>query len=131
MNDLRPRILLAEDEEHIARLIGFKLGRDGCDVVVAPDGQRAVQEFEAGAAAGTATLGWSLVILDVMMPRLDGWEVLRRIRATEAGKAVPILMLTAKGQAASQAAELGATEFLKKPFDPDELSRVVRRLAVR
>lgn len=121
---MRRKILLAEDEEHIARLISFKLQRENLEVVHAADGESAVQAFEAGS-------GWSLVILDVMMPRQDGWGALQRIRATESGRSVPILMLTAKAEAqvAAQAAELGATEFLRKPFDPDELTRVALRLS--
>jgi DNA-binding response OmpR family regulator len=110
--------LLAEDEEHIARLIEFKLKKEGHSVVVARNGVEALERWPGQI--------WSLVILDVMMPILDGWNVLKEIRRTDPN--VPVLMLTAKSSETdiSKSAELGATRFLKKPFDPAELARVVQ-----
>jgi DNA-binding response OmpR family regulator len=112
------RILLAEDEEHIARLIEFKLKKEGHSVCVARNGVEALERWTEGK--------WSLVVLDVMMPILDGWSVLKEIRRTD--QRVPILMLTAKSSETdvSKSAELGATRFLKKPFDPAELALVVK-----
>jgi DNA-binding response OmpR family regulator len=123
--DPKPWILLAEDEEHIARLVAYKLAREGYAVEHARDGMEALTWLP--------DRPWSLVILDVMMPLLDGWEVLRRIRAEPATHAVPVLMLTAKSQQRdlANAAELGATRFLGKPFDPAELARTVREMVVR
>lgn len=116
------KILLAEDEGHIAKLVQFKLGRDGFEVTVAPNGKEAIALLSAKP--------WSLVILDVMMPIADGWEVLRAIRSNQDLSALPVLMLTAKGQQRdmASAAELGATQYLKKPFDPAELSETVKRM---
>lgn len=116
------KILLAEDEEHIARLVQFKLSRDGFEVTIAPNGKAAIDQLEAQP--------WCMVILDVMMPLADGWEVLRAIRANEKLGSLPVLMLTAKGQQKdmASAAELGATHYLKKPFDPAELSETVKRM---
>lgn len=113
-------VLLAEDEEHIARLISFKLERDGFTVMVAKNGEEALSLFP--------TRDWSAVILDVMMPVRDGWQVLKEIRSRDTD--VPVLMLTAKGdpQAIASAAELGATDFVKKPFDPSALSAKVREV---
>jgi len=118
----RIKVLVAEDEEHIAKLVEFKLSKDGCDVTLASDGERAVELLQNET--------WSLLILDVMMPVRDGWEVLKFCRGQEALKDIPILMLTAKGHQRdlASAAELGATQFLKKPFDPQELSDLVRGL---
>ncbi len=115
-------ILLAEDEEHISKLVAFKLTREGFSVTVARNGQEAKDQLPSKR--------WSLIILDVMMPICDGWEVLRTVRASPGHAALPVLMLTAKSyqQDMANAAELGATRFLKKPFDPVELAAVVRKM---
>ncbi|MGZ3699148.1 MAG: response regulator transcription factor [Bdellovibrionota bacterium] len=114
-------ILIAEDEEHIAKLVAFKLSREGYAVTVACDGGEAV--------ARLPERPWSLVILDVMMPVHDGWHVLKTLRAS-AQPDIPVLMLTAKSyqKDVANAAELGATHFLKKPFDPNELALMVRKI---
>lgn len=116
-------VLIAEDEAHIAKLIEFKLKIEGFSVTIAPNGKAAMDLLK--------TKPWKLIILDVMMPLADGWEVLRFIRAHSEFKGIPVLMLTAKGQTRDQvaAAQLGATRFLKKPFDPAELGRVAKELS--
>ena len=118
-------ILIAEDEEHIAKLVAFKLSKEGFGITVARNGQEALDRL--------ATRAWSLIILDVMMPVLDGWQVLKAIRQSDSLSTVPILMLTAKGDKKdmANAAELGATRFLKKPFDPAELAEVVREMVTK
>lgn len=115
-------ILLAEDEEHIAKLVAFKLSKEGFAVTIARNGQEAIDRLREKP--------WKLFILDVMMPYKDGWQVLREIQASPELKAIPILMLTAKTyqKDMANAAELGATQFLKKPFDPTELATTVRRM---
>jgi DNA-binding response OmpR family regulator len=116
------RILLAEDEEHIAKLVAFKLAREGYEVTVARNGQEAIDRLPLER--------WSLVILDVMMPIRDGWQVLKAVRAEPSLSGVPVLMLTAKSyhQDMANAAELGATQFLKKPFEPGHLAATVKQL---
>lgn len=115
------QILLAEDEEHIAQLIKFKLGKDGYQVTIAKNGEEAIEYISKNQ--------WALLILDVMMPIHDGWKVLETLRNSPQSE-VPVLMLTAKSyqKDIAKASELGATQFLKKPFDPKELSEVVRTL---
>jgi len=117
----KPEILLAEDEEHIAKLVAFKLGREGFAVTVAKNGQEAIDLAE--------TRQWALAILDIMMPFQDGWAVLKVIRERH-GSEMPVLMLTAKGLGLSpEDLQLpGKTRFLKKPFDPAELARIVRAM---
>lgn len=117
-------VLLAEDDDSIAGLIVFKLTREGFRVTRARDGREAISLATGGAS-------WGLVILDVMMPLADGWEVLGRVRSEPSLQSLPILMLTAKGdrQTLENASRLGATDFLKKPFDPAELARMVKRMA--
>jgi DNA-binding response OmpR family regulator len=114
------QILLAEDEEHIAKLIEFKLKKEGFSITIAKNGKQALELFHSAQ-------DWKLLILDVMMPFMDGWQVLKEVRHSPF-PSVPVLMLTAKSSETdiAKSAELGATRFLKKPFDPSELARVVR-----
>jgi len=122
-----PCILLAEDEQHIARLVQFKLRKEGLEVFIASNGQEAVAALELPANERS----FSLIVLDVMMPIMDGWQVLKRLRTSmPERKGIPVLMLTAKSSETDMAksAELGATRFLKKPFDPAELHRVVMEM---
>jgi DNA-binding response OmpR family regulator len=116
MADRAPRILLVDDEQPIQTLLSFPLQRDGYDVVQASDGREALTRFEEQA--------FDLVVLDVMMPRMDGLEVCRRLRARSS---VPIIMLTAKSEEIDKVLglELGADDYITKPFSMREFrSRV-------
>jgi CheY-like chemotaxis protein len=125
-------VLLAEDEPHVAKLVDFKLGGDGFEVVHALDGGRAI--------ALLPSRSWVLVILDVLMPVADGWEVLRAIRSSElpAIRALPVLVLSGNPEQKDPLSSLpgnpgsgiplGPTHYLRKPFDPAELLRRVRAL---
>jgi DNA-binding response OmpR family regulator len=117
------RVLLAEDEPNIAELLRFLLARAGFDVQTESDGEAAL----ASALASPP----SVVILDVMLPGLDGLEVLRRLRLDPRGRALRTIVLTAKGQRADRKAAIdgGADLFITKPFSNDELIAAVRRLA--
>ncbi len=111
-----PRILLVDDEQSIQTLLSFPLRRDGYEVVQATDGREALARFGEGA--------FDLVVLDVMMPRMDGLEVCRRLRARSS---VPIIMLTAKAEEIDKVLglELGADDYITKPFSLREFrSRV-------
>jgi DNA-binding response OmpR family regulator len=116
MADRAPRILLVDDEQPIQTLLSFPLQRDGYDVVQASDGREALTRFDEQA--------FDLVVLDVMMPRMDGLEVCRRLRARSS---VPIIMLTAKSEEIDKVLglELGADDYITKPFSMREFrSRV-------
>ncbi len=116
MADRAPRILLVDDEAAIQTLLSYPLRKDGYEVVQATDGGEALERF----AEGT----FDLVVLDVMMPRLDGLETCRRLRATST---VPIIMLTAKAEEIDKVLglELGADDYITKPFSMHEFrSRV-------
>jgi DNA-binding response OmpR family regulator len=123
--DRPPRILLVDDEQSILTLLSYPLSKDGYDVVPASDGHEALERFEEDE--------FDLVVLDVMMPRLDGLEVCRRLRARSA---VPIIMLTAKAEEIDKVLglELGADDYITKPFSMREFrSRVkaaLRRTAL-
>jgi DNA-binding response OmpR family regulator len=107
------RILVVEDEEHLAVGIKFNLELEGYVVEVAGDGAAALDRLTASVGATS----FDLVVLDVMLPGLDGFAVVRRMR--EAGNFIPVLMLTAKGlpEDVVQGLEAGADDYLAKPFD--------------
>ena len=116
MADRPARILLVDDEQPIQTLLSFPLQRDGYEVVAASDGSEALARFDEQA--------FDLVVLDVMLPRLDGLEVCRRLRARSS---VPIIMLTAKSEEIDKVLglELGADDYITKPFSLREFrSRV-------
>ena len=112
----RVHVLVAEDEPHIGRLIAMKLETGPFRVTRADDG-------EAALAALAAHDDFALLILDLMMPKVSGLEVLERARADARWSGLPCIILTAIGRDAEhrRAMELGATEFLTKPFSPKRL----------
>jgi DNA-binding response OmpR family regulator len=122
-----PYLLMIEDDDRLARMVAEYLGRSGYNVDHAPDG-----------ATGLAVLQRSprpdLVILDLMLPDMDGLEVCRRIRAlTGDASQVPLLMLTAKGDPMDRiiGLEMGADDYLPKPFEPRELLARIRAVLRR
>ncbi|MFL5463450.1 MAG: response regulator [Gemmatimonadaceae bacterium] len=116
-------ILIADDEPHIGRIIKMKLEQGPFRVSIVYDGQEALDFIN-----GEEQL--DLVILDLMMPRLSGLDVLKQIREQEKLKSLPCVILTAGGDAKHErdALALGATEFLTKPFSPKKLYALVARL---
>jgi DNA-binding response OmpR family regulator len=116
-------ILVADDEPHIGRIIKMKLEQGPFRVTLAYDGQEALDIVNNGEQI-------DLVLLDLMMPKLSGLDVLKRIREQEKFKALPCIILTAGGEAKHErdALELGATQFLTKPFSPKKLYALVARL---
>src|SRR5262245_3390364 len=115
-------ILVVDDDPNIRELVGVFLQREGFDVAYAADGVEALAKLE--------TLKADLVILDVMMPAMDGWELCRELRASYD---LPLLMLTAKGETAQKIKgfQLGTDDYLVKPFEPLELVARVKALLKR
>lgn len=119
----RNRILMIDDDKNICRLVSIYLQNEGYEVTTVNDGADGVKAFEDG--------NYDLVLLDIMLPSLDGWDVCREIRKTSE---IPIIMLTAKGEVFDKVLglEMGADDYLVKPFDPKELvarvKAVVRRM---
>ena len=115
-------ILVVDDEVNIVELAQLYLEREGFSVISANDGQAALQRVEQDAPA--------LVILDLMLPKLDGYEVCRRVRA---GSDLPILMLTARDEDIDKiiGLELGADDYMTKPFNPRELVARVKAILRR
>jgi DNA-binding response OmpR family regulator len=116
------RVLLVEDESSIVAALTFLLERAGFEVAVEMNGRSAL----------AAVLGAppDVLVLDIMLPGLDGFEILRRMRDDPRGRPVPVLMLTAKGQRGDREAAFaaGADEFITKPFANADVVAAVRRL---
>ena len=117
-------ILIVDDESRMRKLIKDFLVAKGYSILEAEDGEKALQVFEANSEK------ISLILLDVMMPKLDGWSVLRQIRQTSK---VPIIMLTARGEEQDElfGFELGVDEYISKPFSPKILVARVQAILKR
>ncbi|MEM4780248.1 MAG: response regulator [Halalkalicoccus sp.] len=116
--------VLAEDDEDIRQLLSFKLDRSGFEVEGFEDGQACLDHLH-----GRDELP-AVVVLDVMMPRMDGFQVLERIREDDALADVPVLMLTARSREEDvvEGFERGATDYVTKPFSPSEVVARIERL---
>ena len=116
-------ILIADDDDNIRKLISLYLRKEGFDIKEARDGTKALSIIENSQV--------DLVILDIMMPGLDGWELCREIRRWDAN--IPLLMVTAKAESAHKVKgfQLGTDDYLTKPFDPLELVMRVKALLKR
>jgi len=117
------RVLVVDDDDVIRQLITVNLELEGFDVTTAVDGQDCLDQVALAAP--------DVVTLDIMMPRLDGWEAAARLRANPATAGIKVVLLSARAQEADleRGSRLGVDAYLTKPFDPDELIEVVRRLA--
>jgi DNA-binding response OmpR family regulator len=117
MNSTTARILLVDDEQPVQKLLSYPLEKDGYEVVPALDGQAALNEFDRQP--------FDLVVLDIMLPKVDGLEVCRQLRAKSS---VPIIMLTAKAEEIDKVLglELGADDYITKPFSMREFRSRVR-----
>jgi len=120
----RVSALLVDDDVKLGKLLTEYLGKNDVDVTVAPDGERGLAQL--------TSKRFEVVLLDLMLPGVDGLEVLKRIRAGER-KEIPVLMLTAKGDDVDKVVglELGADDYLAKPFNPRELLARIRALTRR
>jgi DNA-binding response OmpR family regulator len=121
----QPVILAADDEEDILELIVFRLERSGYTVLAAHDGAEALELARSEQP--------DLAVLDVMMPKLDGFELTRRLREDEATRQMPIILLTARSQESDiqRGFDSGADDYLRKPFSPQELRARVQAILGR
>src|SRR5258708_30377682 len=118
----QPLVLVADDEPRITKLVQIALSEEGFRVVTANSGEQALQKAEE--------IRPDIVLLDIVMPDLDGIEVMRQLRER---RPVPVILLTAKGSTADKAKglDLGADDYIAKPFHPDELAARVRAVLRR
>jgi DNA-binding response OmpR family regulator len=125
MSDDVRTVLVADDDEDILELVSFRLERAGYEVVTARDG--------AAALATAQERHPDLAVLDVMMPGLNGYEVTQRLRADDATRDIPVILLTARVQEAdvNRGFEAGADDYLRKPFSPQELRARVQAIIAR
>jgi DNA-binding response OmpR family regulator len=116
------RILAVDDEPHILKLVAFSLKSGGYEVLEATDGLSAISVVQAEQP--------DLVLMDVMMPTLDGYEACRRLKADPATADIPVIMLTAKTQSTEHKTgyDVGAADYITKPFTPKDLVAHVREL---
>ena len=121
----QPVVLAADDEEDILELIAFRLERSGYTVLQATDGAQALELARSSQP--------DLAVLDVMMPKMDGFEVTRRLREDEATSKMPIILLTARSQEADleRGFDAGADDYIRKPFSPQELRSRVQAILGR
>lgn len=116
------KILIVEDEPHMARVTELSLKKGGYDILAARNGREAIE------LAGRETP--ALIVMDVTMPEMDGITALKRLKAMPATAGIPVIMLTSRGQmvAREEAEDSGATLFLTKPFSPSALAAAARRI---
>ena len=117
------RVLVVDDDEVIRQLIAVNLTLEGFDVDTAIDGQDCLDRVQ--------TIAPDVITLDVMMPRLDGWETAVQLRKTPETAHIKVVLITARAQEddMTHGASVGADAYLTKPFDPGEMIRLVRELA--
>ena len=119
------KILIAEDERDIRDLVSFSLKFGGFEVVQASNGQEAVERAQVEMP--------DLILMDVRMPKMTGYEACKTLKAMPAMRHIPVVFLSAKGQESEiqQGVEAGAEEYILKPFAPDELTKQVRAVLER
>lgn len=121
----KERILIIEDDKHISKLIKYNLEKTGYDCTMAVTGEEAFQILDKEQV--------DLIILDIMLPKMDGFEVCKNIKQDSKLKTIPIVMLTAKGEEVDRIVglELGADDYIVKPFSPRELILRVKAILRR
>ncbi|MFA5363301.1 MAG: response regulator transcription factor [Candidatus Omnitrophota bacterium] len=121
----KEKILIIEDDKHISKLVQYNAEKSGYDCTVVEDGEEALDVL--------GRQGADLIILDIMLPKMDGFEVCRVIKQNTKLKNIPIIMLTAKGEEVDRIVglELGADDYVVKPFSPRELMLRVKAILRR
>ena len=115
------RIMIVDDEPDLITLVQVRLAASGYEVIAAHDGGEGLEKAQKEKP--------DLILLDVMMPGIDGFEVLRKLKNSPQTISIPVIMLTAKGdrQSLSKAKDLGATDYITKPFNSEALLDLIKR----
>jgi DNA-binding response OmpR family regulator len=116
------KILVVDDEIYIVHILDFSLGMEGYEVLTALDGEQALERARAEHP--------DLIVLDIMMPKLDGYETCKLLKADAATKDIPVILLSAKGRNVDQKVgfEVGANDYITKPFSPRKLVERINAL---
>ena len=116
------RVLVVDDEIYIVHILDFSLGMEGYEVVTALDGEAALEKIR--------TEKPDLIVLDIMMPKLDGYEVCKSIKSNAATQHIPVILLSAKGRNVDQKMgfDVGADDYITKPFSPRKLVERINQL---
>jgi len=116
------RILVVDDEIYIVHILDFSLGMEGYEVITALDGEQALEKLK--------TEKPDLIVLDIMMPKLDGYEVCKAIKSSPETRHIPVILLSAKGRNVDQKLgfDVGADDYITKPFSPRKLVERINQL---
>jgi two-component system alkaline phosphatase synthesis response regulator PhoP len=116
------RILVVDDEIYIVHILDFSLGMEGYEVITALDGEQALEKLR--------TEKPDLIVLDIMMPKLDGYEVCKSVKANPETAHIPVILLSAKGRNVDQKMgfDVGADDYITKPFSPRKLVERINQL---
>jgi DNA-binding response OmpR family regulator len=116
-----PKVFIVDDEPDVVRLLQFRFEKEGFETITASEGQTALAMVESEMP--------DLVLLDIMMPLMDGMEVLRQIRSRRRTSKIPVIMLTAKTASITvdEARQLWVSDYIMKPFDPEVLVRKAKK----
>ena len=111
----RGKVLVVDDEEYIQHILNFSFGAEGYEVITAADGEEAVNIARSERP--------DIIVLDIMMPKMDGYEACKQIKADPQTQNIPVILLTAKGREVDRklGAEAGADDYVVKPFSPGRL----------
>jgi two-component system alkaline phosphatase synthesis response regulator PhoP len=116
------RILVVDDEIYIVHILDFSLGMEGYEVITALDGEQALEKLKSEKP--------DLIVLDIMMPKLDGYEVCKAIKSSPETRHIPVILLSAKGRNVDQKLgfDVGADDYITKPFSPRKLVERINQL---
>ena len=116
------KILVVDDEVNITQILEFSIGAEGFEVISAQNGEEAIEKARREQP--------DLIILDIMMPKIDGYEACRILKANPLTKNIPVVLLTAKGRDIDKrlGMEVGATDYIVKPFSPNKLVERIHQL---
>jgi DNA-binding response OmpR family regulator len=116
------KVLVVDDEVNITQILEFSIGAEGFEVISAQNGEEAIEKARREQP--------DLIILDIMMPKIDGYEACRILKANPLTKNIPVVLLTAKGRDIDKrlGMEVGATDYIVKPFSPNKLIERIHRL---
>ncbi len=116
------KILVVDDEVNITQILQFSIGAEGFEVITAQNGEDAIEKARREQP--------DLIILDIMMPKIDGYEACRILKSNPLTKHIPVVLLTAKGREIDKKLgyEVGATDYIVKPFSPNKLIERIHRL---